>query len=82
MILSSKDLDTNCFASLISSEDYDESRVSEDDSDPIDLLTPSDKGIFRERQPVKFSIKAKEMYWQSIAYGRGNRGCRTKGGRG
>ncbi|KFK40490.1 hypothetical protein AALP_AA2G002500, partial [Arabis alpina] len=62
----------NRYASLVSSEDDEETQVSEDDSEPLDLLTPTGKRILRER-PVKPSTKAKEMKLHFESAPRGNR---------
>ncbi|ESQ38785.1 hypothetical protein EUTSA_v100292111mg, partial [Eutrema salsugineum] len=61
--------------------DEDETLVSAEDSDPLDLMTPTGKRILRDR-PVKPSTKAKEMSWQVVAAGRGNYGRGNRGGRG
>ncbi|XP_024010468.1 uncharacterized protein LOC18014899 [Eutrema salsugineum] len=71
--------DSNHFAYL--SVDEDETLVSAEDSDPLDLMTPTGKRILRDR-PVKPSTKAKEMSWQVVAAGRGNYGRGNRGGRG
>ncbi|XP_024009972.1 uncharacterized protein LOC18008705 [Eutrema salsugineum] len=82
---SNKTLSSNRFAYLDTSDDEEESQVSDEDSDPTTLMTPMGKRILRER-PVRPSAKAKEMVWQTVAVGRGNRGGRSgrgnRGGRG
>lgn len=74
-----KELRSNRFVSLVSSNDEDETRVSEEYCDPMDLLTPSSKRILRERL-VKPSTKAKEMQLDFESAPCGNRGS-GKGGR-
>ncbi|KFK38925.1 hypothetical protein AALP_AA3G178200 [Arabis alpina] len=75
-----KDCGSNRFASLVSSDDEDETRIPEENDDHMDLLTPMGKRILRER-PVKPSTKAKEMKLHFESAPRGNRG-RGRGGRG
>ncbi|KAF3515743.1 hypothetical protein DY000_02061506 [Brassica cretica] len=80
--LSSSNLLTNRFSSL-SSDDEDESLVSDEELDPKENLSPAGRVFLRDR-PVKPSTKAKEMRSHQVARGRGNRnrGRGKRGGRG
>ncbi|CAE5959388.1 unnamed protein product [Arabidopsis arenosa] len=73
-------LGSNQFASLVSSDEEEDLSDSDNESDSMDLMTPSGKRILRER-PVKPSTKAKEMHGQTTSRGRG-RGRGKRGGRG
>ncbi|CAL9237640.1 unnamed protein product [Arabidopsis halleri] len=73
-------LGSNQFASLVSSDEEEDLSDSDNESDSMDLMTPSGKRILRER-PVKPSTKAKEMHGQTTGRGRG-RGRGKRGGRG
>ncbi|EFH53847.1 predicted protein [Arabidopsis lyrata subsp. lyrata] len=73
-------LGSNQFASLVSSDEEEDLSDSDNESDSMDLMTPSGKRILRER-PVKPSTKAKEMHGQTTCRGRG-RGRGKRGGRG
>ena len=75
------DFGSNKFALLLSVEEEENSSDLEEDSDPMNLMTPPGKRILRER-PVKPSTKAKEMHWHSASRGRGNIGRGNRGGRG
>lgn len=77
--LSSSNLLTNRFSSL-SSDDEDESLVSDEEVDPKENLSPAGK-VFLRGRPVKPSTKAKEMQSHYVARGRGN-GNRDQGKRG
>lgn len=66
---------------MVSSEVGEDSPDSDKESDTMDLMTPSDKRILRDR-PVKPSTKAKEINWQATSGGRENRSRGNRGGRG
>ncbi|KAJ4882489.1 Uncharacterized protein Rs2_32582 [Raphanus sativus] len=73
------DLGSNKFASLINVEEEEEDTLeSENETEPMDYLTPSGKRILRER-PVKPSTKAREMHLQHTSRGRGSRGRGNRG---
>ncbi|KFK24773.1 hypothetical protein AALP_AA8G022800 [Arabis alpina] len=71
------DFGSNKFASLIALEEEED--LSDLETDSMELMTPSGKRILRDR-PVKPSTKAKEMIWQSVGRGHGNRGRGNRGG--
>ncbi|XP_024004087.1 uncharacterized protein LOC18026659 [Eutrema salsugineum] len=72
-------LSNNRFPSFL--EDEEEPADSDNEPEQMDFLTPSGKRILRER-PVKPSAKVKEMQWQLVGSGRGNRGRGNRGDRG
>ncbi|KAG2297223.1 hypothetical protein Bca52824_043892 [Brassica carinata] len=79
--LDEPDLGSNKFASLLNVEEDEEDILEFDnDSEPMDYMSPFGKRILRER-PVKPTTKAKEMHSQSTSRGRGSRG-RSRGNRG
>nr|VDC99094.1 unnamed protein product [Brassica oleracea] len=79
--LDEPDLGSNKFASLLNVEEDEEDILEFDnDSEPMDYMSPFGKKILRER-PVKPTTKAKEMHSQSTSRGRGSRG-RSSGNRG
>ncbi|KAH0893552.1 hypothetical protein HID58_055981 [Brassica napus] len=81
--LDEPDLGSNKFASLLNVEEDEEDILEFDnDSEPMDYMSPFGKRILRER-PVKPTTKAKEMHSQSTSRGRGSRGrSRGRGSRG